>query len=208
MLDDQITAQQKIFTFLTETNEIYNLVKRYSILIEEILPKNKAPLHPANELKSLVFHLYKIAESPIDVDENITEAKEHLCRAFYDSHTLLFSIYIKRITSLLLPYKENIVDKAFPDYRNIIRPAIRELQDSLYNLRSNRNTDITIINTNLKEYQLQIATLAKFEEIIERTRPVINKFQKKDEQKIIVEIVGVIIFLAVMFMVGYYFGSR
>jgi len=90
-------AKEKLFDFLKETAEIFKQLKNYSILIEERLPENKAPIHAANELKSLVFHLYNIAENPENIDINLIEAKEHLCRAFYDLHGITVSVFASLI---------------------------------------------------------------------------------------------------------------
>jgi hypothetical protein len=90
-------VQESIYTFLKETLDIFNLIKKYSILVEEKLPDHKAPVHAANELKSLVFHLYNTISFPEHVEINILEAKEHLCRAFYDLHCITISLFIEEI---------------------------------------------------------------------------------------------------------------
>src|SRR5690348_8320222 len=101
---EQINPQDEIFKFLQETDSIYNLAKKYSILIEELIPAHKAPIHAANEIKSMVFHLYKVAQSS-NISDNILEAKEHLCRAFYDLYSILIAIYIEQIKNKISVYK-------------------------------------------------------------------------------------------------------
>ncbi|MGI8952244.1 MAG: hypothetical protein ACR2FN_11765 [Chitinophagaceae bacterium] len=125
MAPDDKTAQESIYEFLKETSNIFNYVKKYSILIEELLPEHKAPIHPANELKSLVFHLYNSPILPNDVSINILEAKEHLCRAFYDLHNIIISSYIEKIKANISSYKRTTIANALSEYGSTIRPAIR-----------------------------------------------------------------------------------
>jgi hypothetical protein len=208
MSPEESKAQEEIFKFLKETNPIYSMCKKYSILIEEILPKHKAPIHAANELKSLVFHLYNASKFPNDIDTNILEAKEHLCRAFYDLHSLIVSIYIEQIKVKLTAYKSMTVANSFPEYGNTIRPAIKDIQESLQILRSNRNTDIDIINSNISEFEQQVKTLARFDDIVESMKPQMNEYEIKSKNQginVFLRWLIVFIIIACLFLgLGYY----
>lgn len=177
-------AKESIYVFLKETSNIFDLLKKYSILIEEKLPEHKAPVHAANELKSLVFHLYNTVSFPEHVDINILEAKEHLCRAFYDLHNVAISIYIEGIKDTLNTYKTTTVANAFPEYGNTIRPEIRVIQEQLREIRTNRNTDITLLNSDINTFSEQVKALARFDDIVESMKPVMNKYdeEKKEEE--------------------------
>jgi hypothetical protein len=205
---DEIKAQESIFRFLKDTNEIYNMCKKYSILIEELLPKHKAPIHAANELKALVFHLYNASKYPADLDTNIIEATEHLCRAFYDLHSLLISIYIQQIRNKLSVYQPTTIANSFQEYGNTIRPALREIQESLRDFRTNRNTDVAIINANISDFEQQVRNLARFDDIVESMKPIMNKYEleqkRKTISKIVWDIVKVIIIGALALGLGYY----
>jgi hypothetical protein len=211
MSPDEANAQKEIFKFLQDTKSIYGMCKKYSILIEEILPKHKAPIHAANELKSLVFHLYNAAQFPDSIDINILEAKEHLCRAFYDLHSLIVSIYIEQIKVKLSAYKSGTIANSFPEYGNTIRPAIKDIQESLQILRSNRNTDVDIINSNINEFEQQVSSLARFDDIIESRRPAMNEFEIKQRKKGAINFAWgflLLVIIALLFMgLGYYLGT-
>ncbi len=172
--------KDKIFAFLKETNYIYAFCKNYSILIEELLPKHKAPIHAANELKSLVFHLYNAANIPKEVNTNLLEAKEHLCRAFYDLHCMVVSIYITQIKERLTPYKITTISNAYPEYHSVIKPAMRDIQDNLREMRTNRNTDIELLNNGIGIFESQVKSLARFDDITESALTDLNKYD--DEQ--------------------------
>ncbi len=203
MSPDKIDAKEEIFKFLTETNTIYNHCKKYSILIEELLPSHKAPIHAANELKSLVFHLYNAAQSK-SINDNIVEAKEHLCRAFYDLHSLLVSIYIEQIKNKLSAYKDATIANIFPEYGNTIRPIIKDLQVNLQKLRSNRNTDIDMINENIDQFQEQISTLAKFDDVVESMKPAMNAYEEKSYWQVVLRVLITIVVGLVFLGIGYY----
>jgi hypothetical protein len=212
MSQHDLTAQHAIFKFLKETSIIYNLCKKYSILIEEIHPDHKAPLHAANELKSLVFHLYHATNTQSDIDTNILEAKEHLCRAFYDLHSLLVSIYIKQIKTKLTIYKPDTIASVFPDYGNTIRPAIKDIQEALQLVRSNRNTDVSIINSNIDEFENQIQKLVRFDDIVEGMKPDMIAYEYNDGKSRVssfLKITIVVIVTAIIaFGLGYYIANN
>jgi hypothetical protein len=212
MANEVIKGEREIFNFLLETHRIYDMCKKYSILIEEILPKHKAPIHAANELKSLVFHLYHAAIHPNDLATNLLEAKEHLCRAFYDLHSLLVSIYIEQIKYKISIYSPRTVASAFPEYGEVIRPSVKDIQDHLQVLRSSRNTDVDMINQNLEVFETQVKTLARFDDIVESKRPFMNNFEIKEQKLRGGRIVwGIVLFLilALCFLgIGYYLGTN
>jgi len=182
-MSNEETAKESIYAFLKETAPIFNRLKKYSILIEQKLPDHKAPVHPANELKSLVFHLYNTAEFNEHTVTNIIEAKEHLCRAFYDLHTIIISIYKESIEETIKNYKSTTVATAFPEYGTIIRPQIRIILDELREIRTSRNTDISLINSDISKFDEQIKALEKFDDIVEATKIDMDKFdaEKKEE---------------------------
>lgn len=173
-------VQGNIYAFLKETSNIFNLIKKYSILVEEKLPDHKAPVHAANELKSLVFHLYNAVSFPEHVKINILEAKEHLCRAFYDLHCITISLFIEEIKEKICSYKTTTIANAFPEYGSIIRPAIGNIQEQLRDIRINRNTDITLLNSDINTFSEQVRAMARFDDIVESMRPLLNKY---DEEK-------------------------
>src|SRR5258706_211467 len=80
-----LDAREQIFTFLQDTDGIYALCRKYSILIEELIPTHKAPLHAANELKSLVFHLYKAANTT-DINDDIVESMKPALNVFEEKN--------------------------------------------------------------------------------------------------------------------------
>lgn len=180
MPNQEEAAQKLIFDFLKETSQIFGVVKKYSILIEELLPDNKAPIHAANELKSLVFHLYNSADHPEYVETNIIEAKEHLCRAFYDLHSMVISIYIKQISEKIKSHKLTTISEVCPEYSQIIRPSMRDIQENLREIRSNRNTDIALIQEGIKNFEDQTKALARYNDIIEGYFP---DFAQYEEEK-------------------------
>jgi hypothetical protein len=175
-MSNEEKAKESIYLFLKETSGIFNRVKNYAILIEQKLEGNKAPVHPANELKSLVFHLYNTAEVNEHTDTNILEAKEHLCRAFYDLHTIIISIYKERIEKVINDYKSSTVSAAFPEYGSVIRPQIRVIQDQLREIRISRNTDISLLNADITKFDEQISALEKFDDITEGMKTEMNKY--------------------------------
>jgi hypothetical protein len=176
-------VQESIYAFLKETLDIFNLIKKYSILIEEKLPDHKAPVHAANELKSLVFHLYNTISFPEHVEINILEAKEHLCRAFYDLHCITISLFIEEIKDKISCYKITTVANAFPEYGSIIRPAIRNIQEQLRDIRTNRNTDTTLLNVDIDTFSEQVRTMARFDDIVESMKPVLNRYDEEKEEE-------------------------
>jgi hypothetical protein len=182
-MSNEEKAKESIYQFLKETSGIFNRVKNYAILIEQKLEGNKAPVHPANELKSLVFHLYNTAAINEHTDTNILEAKEHLCRAFYDLHTIIISIYKERIENVINSYKSTTVAAAFPEYGSVIRPQIRVIQDQLREIRISRNTDISLLNADIFKFDEQISVLEKFDDITEGMKTEMNKYdaEKKTE---------------------------
>lgn len=179
--DDEL--RDKIFAFLKETTYIYTFCKKYSILIEELLPKHKAPIHAANELKSLVFHLYNSANIPKEIDTNLLEAKEHLCRAFYDLHCMVVSIYITQVKDRLTPYKITTISNAFPEYASVIKPAMRDIQENLREIRTNRNTDIELLNDGIAVFENQVKSLARFDDITESALTELNKYDAEERNK-------------------------
>jgi len=183
MTTDEQIAQQEIFKFLRDTSHIFTHIKKYSILIEEILPAHKAPIHPANELKSLIFHLYNGALFPADVSTNILEAKEHLCRAFYDLHNIIISAYIEKITDNIKVYKRTTLANAFPEYGSTIRPAIRDIQAALREIRTNRNTDIALLNTDVNTLTEQVKAMARFDDIAESMQQEMNLYEAEQKRK-------------------------
>lgn len=211
MSAEELRSQEAIYQFLKDTNEIYNMCKKYSILIEEILPTHKAPIHAANELKALVFHLYNASQYPDNIDTNILEAKEHLCRAFYDLHSLIVSIYIQQISNKLALYKPATIANAFPQYGNTMRPAIKEIQEQLRELRTNRNTDIALINSSISDFEQQVRTLATFDDIVESMKPAMNRYEhlnrKKTFGKILWIAVIIILITAIAFGFGYFIAN-
>jgi hypothetical protein len=182
-MSNEEKAKESIYVFLKETSGIFNRLKKYSILIEQKLPDHKAPVHPANELKSLVFHLYNTAEFNEHAEINILEAKEHLCRAFYDLHTIIISLYKEAIEEVIKSYKSTTVASAFPEYGSIIRPQIRIIQDQLREIRTNRNTDISLLNSDISKFDEQIRALEKFDDIVESMKMDMSKYdaEKKEE---------------------------
>ncbi|MEP6948310.1 MAG: hypothetical protein ABI863_03500 [Ginsengibacter sp.] len=183
MTNEEQIAQGEVFRFLGDTSHIFNYIKKYSILVEEILPAHKAPVHPANELKSLAFHLYNSALFPTDVSTNILEAKEHLCRAFYDLHNIIISAYIEKIRENLTFYKRTTLANSFPEYANTIRPAMRDIQADLREIRTNRNTDIALLNTDINTLTEQVTAMARFDDIVESMQQEMNLYEAEQKRK-------------------------
>lgn len=114
---------------------------------------------------------------------NILEAKEHLCRAFYDLHCVTISIFIEEIRDKLITYKTTTVANAFPEYGSIIRPAIRSIQEQLREIRTNRNTDITLLNADINTFSEQIISMARFDDIVESMKPMLNRYDEEKGQE-------------------------
>lgn len=174
-------SRQLIHSFLKETSEIFYWVKSYSILIEQLLPDNKAPIHAANELKSLVFHLYNSVDYPEHVETNILEAKEHLCRAFYDLHSMVVSIYIKQIASKVRKFKLTTMAEVCPEYSQTIRPSMRDIQKNLREIRSSRNTDIALLQNGIKKFEEHVKALETYNDIIEEYTPDLLQYEKEEK---------------------------
>ena len=180
--NDQI-AREEIFRFLKDTSDIFNHIKKYSILVEQILPEHKAPVHPANELKSLVFHLYNSAILPADVSTNILEAKEHLCRSFYDLHSIIIAAYVEKIKETVSVYKRATLANAFPHYADTIRPGMLDIQAALREIRTNRNTDIALLNTDLNTLTEQVKAMARFDDIVQSMQQEMNLYEAEEKRK-------------------------
>ncbi|MES2328140.1 MAG: hypothetical protein V4539_00970 [Bacteroidota bacterium] len=174
-------VKERIYTFLAETSEIFSLLKKYTLLVEEKLPEHKAPIHAANELKSLVFHLYDAVNHPDHIDTNILEAKEHLCRAFYDMHNVTVSLYIESIKAAVDSYSSVTRSTVFPDYTSIIRPQIRIFQEQLREIRARRNTNIAQLAADVSAFSEQVRVLATFDDHVEDMKKDMDKFDEEKE---------------------------
>jgi hypothetical protein len=176
-------AKQQISVFLKETSEIFYWIKNYSVLVEQLLPENKAPIHAANELKSVIFHLYNSINLPDHVHANIDEAKAHLCRAFYDLHSMVVSIYIKQITEKVSQFKQTTIAQICPEYSQTIRPSMRSIQTNLREIRSNRNTDMALLQSGIKLFEEHAKALASYGDIIEESTPHFLKYEKEEKNR-------------------------
>ncbi len=172
-------AKEAVYLFLEETSAIFNLIKKYSILVEELLPEKKAPIHTANELKSLVFHLYNANGTPEEINTNILEAKEHLCRAFYDLHCMVISIYIKQAVDKVKQFRLTTVTSVCPEYHQTIKPQMRDIQENLREIRTHRNTDINYLQINLQKFEEHTKMLGKIDDIIESYYPEFNQYEEE-----------------------------
>ncbi len=203
--------QEKIYNFLVETSEVFSYVKKYSILIEERLPKKSAPIHAANELKSLTFHLYYAATKPEPCETDLLEAKEHLCRAFYDLHNIAVSTYVHSFKESLKKFNPTTVLTIFPEYSKVINPAIWDIKAKVADIRAERNTNDKYLSKDVETFNQHITLLTNFDNIIESMLPDLiqyeatSKCEKRKERfwQILITLPAVLL----AFGLGYWFNK-
>lgn len=183
MSPEEEKSKQEIYAFLRETSEIFYWVKNYSVLVEQLLPENKAPIHAANELKSVMFHLYNSVSFPNHITTNIDEAKAHLCRAFYDLHSMVVSIYIKQVTEKVRQFKQTTIAQVCPEYSTTIRPSMRSIQSNLREIRSNRNTDMELLQSGISLFEEHAKALASYSDIIDEYTPDFIQYESEIKKK-------------------------
>ena len=110
-----------------------------------------------------------------------------MCRAFYDLHNVVVSIYIEDIKNILKGYKIKTIANAFPDYGSTIRPAIRNIQEQLREIRATRNTDVTLLDDDINVFSEQVAAIARFDDIVESMKPELNQYETEEKRKNIKE---------------------
>lgn len=182
-MPDQNEIKELIYEYLKTTYPIYDRVKYYSILFEKLHPEQKAPIHGANELKGIMFHFYQAVNEPEHLKANLHEAKEHLCRAFYDLHGMVVGLYITIITNKVQQFKIDTISTVAPEYLQTIKPSLREIQKNLIEIKSKRNTDTVYLNDNLPRFQEQINDLENYLNIIDEETPNFIKYEKDAEEE-------------------------
>lgn len=174
-------AQQYIYAFLKETSEIFYWVSRYSNLIKQLLPGNQIPAYVANELEWLIFRLYNAVDYPEHVKANILEAKERLCRVFYDLHSMVISIYIKQVTAKVRRFKLTTIAEICPEYSQAIRPSMRNIQKNLREIRSNRNAGIPLSQAGIKKFEEHVKALEAYSVIMDEYTPDFLQYEKQEK---------------------------
>jgi hypothetical protein len=170
-------AKDRVYCFLKETTEPFYCVKRYLILAEEFFPGNKALVEAAGEVKSLLFNLYDIATFPEQAASNIQEAKEHLSRAFYDTHIMIVTASCDNIRAKVKQFKSSTIESAFSEYGSTIRPGIRDAQMKIREIESNRSSNIMIIHKDLSTFVDHVKQLTEFNKFVEEMIPELHRYE-------------------------------
>ena len=126
---DENRQKELIYNFLKDTLPVFKKSKYYTLLIEKHTGKKGVTIS-INELRSALFHLYKVLESPEKAEENIFQAKEHINRTALDTYSIICSTLIENIDSNIKKFKESSILTIFPDYHSKILPTIISIKST------------------------------------------------------------------------------
>lgn len=194
---DKQKVQQHIIEFFEKTYPLFQETKKYVSLIERYPDEvGKLDLQTVNELRSLLFHVYKLIgatpeehESVDDfIKENIIEAKEHLYRACFDSYLVTCAIITTRIEQVIKEFSYDVVATAFPKFHQQYVIDIMKIQHEMADINSHRNTSlkalIAVAESNPIDMRWQrVNLLIEIYTVVQATVPAMVAYKQSLEAK-------------------------
>jgi hypothetical protein len=118
----------------------YILVKKATILLENLDLNHKIHIAPLNQLRSGLDHAFKasVVEEKQFLHEMI-EMRSHVRRAGYDAFELLSSILSLTILGKIKWISNKALVTVFPEYYTNISPRLIKLQLKLAEIRTDKN---------------------------------------------------------------------
>jgi hypothetical protein len=154
----------------------YILVKKATILLENLDPKHKIHIAPLNQLRSGFDHAFKASV----VDEKqfqheIIEMQSHVRRAGYDAFELLSSILAQSVIGKIKWVSNKALEIVFPEYYTSISPQLTNLQVKLAEIR----TDKDHFNNPFNQYLTEIVSLIEIYKKVSSMIPALKEYDRK-----------------------------
>jgi len=167
---------EDFYNSFRELYEEYILVKKATILLENLDPAHKIFIAPLNQLRSGFDHAFKASV----VDEKqfrheLIEMQSHVRRAGYDAFELLSSVLSQSILKKLRRISNKALDTVFPEYYTSIVPQLTNLQVRLAEIRTDKNH----FNKPFKQYLIEISSLIEVYKKVSSMIPSLREYDRK-----------------------------
>jgi len=177
----QNTLEVLFYKELTALKELYDKVKSAIILSENFDPNREYYIAPLNQMRNALDHVFNaIGFDEETMSYEIKEAKEHINRAGYDVYEILASNICNDILSKMNTYPLSIIGHVFPEYFQVIKISISNMQVEIGKLRADKkkSSDITF-----DKYLQNIKDLIDFSNLVNTKLPDLEKYKKREKFK-------------------------
>jgi hypothetical protein len=154
----------------------YILVKKVTILLENLDPKHKIHIAPLNQLRSGFDHAFK--SSLVDEKQfqhEIIEMQSHVRRAGYDAFELLSSILAQSVIGKIKWISNKALETVFPEYYTNISAQLTNLQVKLAEIRTDKNH----FNNPFNQYLTEIVSLIEIYKKVTSMIPALKEYDRK-----------------------------
>jgi hypothetical protein len=178
--------------------DLYVRSREAIVLLENYDKEKKSYLGPHNEMRNALDHIMKMIKAKANsqiCEKEFKGAESHLLRAGYDAYELNCISQIEYIKNTLQIYSTNDISIGFPDYYNVIRPDILDIECETAKIREVKRQE-SILGRDTYEYYFEAASkLINYVKQIDRHIPIINECYnerlKKENRSKMAFIIGV-----------------